>query len=140
SVSDESFNEIEVLKFIDTAGCGFQEEWNEETLSYANQGELNLVKLVLEQKVSIIQSEISVGIIAPYKNQVTEMKMQLEETILSLPENIHCNVQTIDSFQGQERDVMIISLVRSNEKCEIGFLKDYRRMNVALTRARKALI
>jgi len=140
SVSDEYFNEIAVLKFIDTAGCGFQEEWNEDTLSYANQGELNLVKMILEQKVSKIQNDISVGIIAPYKNQVSEMKIQLEESILSLPENIRCSVQTIDSFQGQERDVMIISLVRSNEKCEIGFLKDYRRMNVALTRAKKSLI
>jgi len=68
------------------------------------------------------------------------LKIQLEETIEALPKNIHCSVQTIDSFQGQERDVMIISLVRSNEKCEIGFLKDYRRMNVALTRAKKSLI
>lgn len=140
SVSDDAFETLEIIKFIDTAGCGFQEEWNEETLSYANPGEIKLVKMILEQKVAHIEEDISVGIIAPYKNQVTELKVQLEETIEALPKNIHCSVQTIDSFQGQERDVMIISLVRSNEKCEIGFLKDYRRMNVALTRAKKSLI
>jgi ATP-dependent RNA/DNA helicase IGHMBP2 len=140
SVSDGSLFGLDILKFIDTAGCGFQEEWNEDTLSYANSGEINLVKMLLEQKIAHVQEDISVGIIAPYKNQVTELKIQLEESIQALPENIQCSVQTIDSFQGQERDVMIISLVRSNEKCEIGFLKDYRRMNVALTRAKKSLL
>ena len=74
----------------------------------------------------------SIGIISPYKKQVIE----IQESIIELKQDI----ETIDSFQGQERDIIFISLCRSNENGEIGFLKDYRRMNVAMTRAKLKLI
>ena len=80
----------------------------------------------------------STGIISPYRAQVIYMKKQVaeDEKLAALP----LSINTIDAFQGQERDLIYISLVRSNGKGEIGFLKDYRRMNVAMTRARKKLI
>jgi superfamily I DNA and/or RNA helicase len=83
--------------------------------------------------------DFSVGIISPYKEQVqliTEMIAEDEE--LKLHTNI--KVKTIDGFQGQEKDIIYISLVRSNSRGEIGFLADTRRMNVALTRARKKMV
>ena len=80
----------------------------------------------------------SIGIISPYREQVILMQKEIaeDEQLVSLP----LSINTIDGFQGQERDVIYISLVRSNSKGEIGFLNDFRRMNVAMTRARKALI
>jgi superfamily I DNA and/or RNA helicase len=77
--------------------------------------------------------EGSVGVISPYRAQTELLKKKLRE----LPS---VGVNTVDAFQGQERDVIYISLVRSNDRQEIGFLKDYRRMNVAMTRARKKLV
>lgn len=86
-------------------------------------------------------TEISVGVISPYKAQVN----LLQENFKDVDEEfdgckLQLSVNTIDSFQGQERDVIYISLVRSNEKGEIGFLSDTRRMNVAMTRARKKMV
>ena len=80
----------------------------------------------------------SIGIISPYKEQAVYMRNKIEED--SLLEGTFFSVNTIDSFQGQERDIIYISLVRSNDKGEVGFLKDYRRMNVAMTRAKKKLV
>jgi len=117
---------FEPIEFIDTAGCGFEEVKDELTNGIRNPEEANiLVKRLAEIKMDAI----SIGVISPYRHQVDELK-----TIYSF------NVNTIDSFQGQERDVIFISLVRSNNQNEIGFLKDYRRMNVAITRAKKKLI
>ena len=80
----------------------------------------------------------SVAIISPYREQVLHTQKVIEDDtgLAALP----LTINTIDGFQGQERDVVYISLVRSNGKGEIGFLKDYRRMNVAMTRARKKLV
>ena len=80
----------------------------------------------------------SIGIISPYREQVILMQKEIaeDEQLTLLP----LSINTIDGFQGQERDIIYISLVRSNSKGEIGFLNDFRRMNVAMTRARKALI
>ena len=140
AVANHQLSAFPVLRFIDTAGCGFQEEWNEETQSYANSGEMKLMELFLHKLLDSEMQDLSVGLIAPYKTQVESMKEHFRETLIEWNDKIKISIQTIDAFQGQERDVMIISLVRSNEKSEIGFLKDYRRMNVALTRARKSLI
>lgn len=140
SVAQHQLRNFPVLRFVDTAGCGFQEEWNEETQSYANSGEIKLMETFLNQLAQLVQEPISIGLIAPYKTQVEQMKEHFRDRIADWPEQWLLSIQTIDAFQGQERDVMLISLVRSNEKSEIGFLKDYRRMNVALTRARKSLI
>lgn len=124
-LENETFLPIE---FIDTAGCGFDEK-KDESGGISNLGELDMVqKRLAESDVS----GISIGIISPYRKQVQLLKETLSN---------HVNdCQTIDSFQGQERDLIILSLVRSNEKGTIGFLADYRRMNVAMTRAKKKLI
>ncbi|MEM1122076.1 MAG: AAA domain-containing protein [Bacteroidota bacterium] len=128
--------------FIDTAGCGFEEKINPEFQSRYNPDEfqilcehLYLLIAAYEEK----QIELpSIGIISPYREQVIFMKnFVVEDEKLS---KISLSINTIDAFQGQERDLIYISLVRSNGKGEIGFLKDYRRMNVAMTRARKKLI
>lgn len=128
------------IQFIDTAGAGFEEGVNEETLSTFNKDESEFVLKYLQQYKDLVEgngvnwSSLSIGIIAPYRAQVDQLKEQMEGFEGNL------RISTIDGFQGQERDVIIISLVRSNSKSSIGFLKDYRRMNVALTRAKKKLV
>ena len=91
----------------------------------------------LSSNISLHQS---IGIIAPYKAQIEKIRHLVMNTpaLDNVRENI--SVNTVDAFQGQERDVIYISLTRSNEKNEIGFLKEYRRMNVAMTRARTKLV
>ncbi len=130
------------VTFIDTAGCGFEEKVNPEFKSRYNPDEFQMLCEHLYLMVDAYQKQEmdlpSIGIISPYREQVIYMKKQIAEdeklTALSF------SINTIDAFQGQERDVIYISLVRSNGKGEIGFLKDYRRMNVAMTRARKKLV
>jgi len=129
------------IEFIDTAGTGFDENLDSETLSRYNKGE---VDIFLEHLYQVIEKVIdfdlfSVGIISPYKEQTRLIKRTIEEDS-KLFELQNLDVDTIDSFQGQERDIIYILLVRSNTKGEIGFLSDYRRMNVAMTRAKKKLI
>lgn len=127
------------LTFIDTAGSGFEESLNPDTLSTENKDEAAFAIKYLQNlqynlsMQGILPQEYSVGIISPYRAQVELLKeLWTSDEILK--------ISTIDGFQGQERDLIIISLVRSNPKSEIGFLSDYRRMNVALTRARKKLV
>ena len=123
--------------FIDTAGCGFAEKVKKETLSIYNEEEADLLIKYLSSNISLHQS---IGIIAPYKAQIEKIRHLVMNTpaLDNVRENI--SVNTVDAFQGQERDVIYISLTRSNEKNEIGFLKEYRRMNVAMTRARTKLV
>ncbi len=133
------------VELIDTAGCSFDEVQNTETLSLCNPGEAEVVfkhlNLLLEQYVhSYPEQKISVGIISPYKEQIELLTEKLKEYDYSEKPVPHVSVKTIDGFQGEERDVIYISLVRSNANSEIGFLSDIRRMNVALTRARKKLV
>lgn len=117
------------LLFIDTAGRGFDEEREDESSSYFNTGEAELAKQLAER---LSATGASVGLLSPYAGQVQKLR--------ELCEDLPLEVNTIDGFQGREKDVIIVSLVRSNERQEIGFLSDVRRMNVALTRARKVLI
>ena len=124
------------IEFIDTAGCSFDEELNEESRSFHNTGERDILQKHLDQLLLETQVD-TVGVISPYKQQVRQLEEQLGEEFLS---SYPVTVNTIDSFQGQERDVIYISMVRSNDKPEIGFLNDYRRMNVAMTRAKKKLV
>jgi superfamily I DNA and/or RNA helicase len=114
--------------FFDTAGAGFEEEPGEDGSSLINQGEVEVIQKLLEKEGSSLKD---VAIISPYSAQVTLIGENIDRSM---------RVSTIDSFQGQERSVIIISLVRSNDKGIIGFLKDYRRMNVAMTRAKDKLI
>ena len=83
---------------------------------------------------------IDFGIISPYKAQVRLLRQLLKRDSFLKPFRRHISVNTVDAFQGQERDVMILSMVRANEKGQIGFLADQRRMNVAITRARYKVI
>lgn len=125
-------NPFPVIEFIDTAGCGYNEEQVAESTGMLNKEEAALLKKHLEELQSI-DLGMSIGIISPYRKQV---ELLMEE--ISPQKEITIN--TIDSFQGQEREVIYISLVRSNNEGNIGFLKDYRRMNVAMTRAKKKLV
>ena len=126
---------------VDTAGCSFDEKNIADRSGIFNPEEATLVQKLWQQ----LRDEwpknqpLSVGIISPYRAQVEYLK-EMFEADKNIPANIHLGVNTIDGFQGQERDVIFISLVRSNARQEIGFLSDYRRMNVAMTRARKKLV
>ena len=126
--------------FIDTAGCGFEEKVNEAFQSRYNPDEFQILCEHLYQLVEAFgeQTVPDIALISPYREQVIHMKelSKADPQLNILP----LTINTIDGFQGQEREVVYISLVRSNEKGEIGFLKDYRRMNVAMTRAKKQLI
>ncbi|MCF8247759.1 MAG: AAA family ATPase [Saprospiraceae bacterium] len=126
--------------FIDTAGTGFEEQFNEKSQSRYNPDEFQLLCEHLYQLISGHDDKDlpSIALISPYKEQVMHMQDTVAED--SRLRDIALDINTIDGFQGQERDVVYISLVRSNPKCEIGFLNDYRRMNVAMTRARKLLV
>ncbi|HEU4717140.1 MAG TPA: AAA domain-containing protein [Bacteroidia bacterium] len=132
------------VDFIDTAGCGFSEEQNPESLSYSNPEEANLLlrylERVLDQYEKMPDDSLRIGIIAPYRQQTEWLAQQLEEREWKKNSRHAFSVRTVDGFQGQERDIIAISLTRSNDNGEIGFLADTRRMNVALTRAKKKLI
>lgn len=144
SVAEHKLEELEnynntPVEYIDTAGTGFNEEQSRESRSSENPGEKELLfkhlKTLLDDKKFDLNT--SIGIISPYKAQVLSMQEYLSEEELS---SYDVTINTIDSFQGQERDVIYISLVRSNEDGSIGFLSDLRRMNVAMTRAKKKLV
>ena len=146
-----SFDKNEILlntplDFIDTAGIGYNEIINPESLSIANPEEAQL--LIKHLKLLLVQysqsnkavNQISVGIISPYKEQVQYLTTQIALDPYFDNYRSQIAIKTVDGFQGQERDVIYISLVRSNDMKEIGFLNDIRRMNVALTRAKKKLV
>lgn len=125
------------LLFIDTAGAGYEEEFNTETQSISNPGEAAFLQTHWNVFLPEDTDMASVALISPYNEQVRMLTDQFEGESTG---NTKIRIRTIDSFQGQESDCVIISLVRSNERREIGFLRDYRRMNVAMTRARYQLI
>ena len=134
-----NFQDEKAVVFIDTAGCGFDEKKHSENLSSYNPEEFFILREHLYQFINVFPYEMpSIGIISPYREQVVTMQKYIEED--PILKDLNITISTIDGFQGQERDVIYISLVRSNEKKEIGFLSDYRRMNVAMTRARMKLI
>ncbi len=128
------------VEFIDTAGTGFEETTDESGITKANKDEIRLIFEHFHQLVKALPEgeQPSVALIAPYRAQVRAMELEFSSE--SEWQDYPVSINTIDSFQGQERDVVYISLVRSNDSGQIGFLKDYRRMNVAMTRARKLLV
>jgi len=133
--------------YIDTAGCGFEETFNGISLSTSNDNEAKLLLDYVERIYTRLEAvcthqvwEFTVGIISPYKEQVLLLRQMMKNYELLMRYGTQISINTVDGFQGQERDIIAISLVRSNDRNEIGFLKDLRRMNVALTRARKKLI
>lgn len=134
------------VEFIDTAGCGYEEKQDAETLSRFNEEEAHLLIRLVERLVEEIgldawvEQSISMAIITPYRAQVDFLNKLKEGSALLEPLQKLVSINTVDAFQGQERDVIAISFVRSNQKGEVGFLGDLRRTNVAMTRARKKLI
>lgn len=134
------------IEFIDTAGCGYMETQDPETLSRFNEEEAHLLIRLTEKLIEEIgpelwlQEGITMGIITPYRSQVDLLHKLAEQSALLEPLHKLVTINTVDAFQGQERDVIAISFVRSDEKSEVGFLSDIRRTNVAMTRARKKLI
>jgi superfamily I DNA and/or RNA helicase len=134
------------VEFIDTAGCSYNEEQDPETLSRMNKEEAALLIRLVERLIDQIGIEnwqhqkITLGIITPYRAQVDYLHSLAEGSAQLEPLHKLISINTVDAFQGQERDVIAISFVRSNEKGEVGFLSDIRRTNVAMTRAKKKLI
>lgn len=134
------------VTFIDTAGCGYQEKQDPETLSRMNEEEAALLMQQVETLIEDIgvtawqEEQISMGIIAPYRAQVDQLHKLAEASAILEPLARFITINTVDAFQGQERDVIVIGFVRSNDRGEVGFLGDIRRTNVAMTRARKRLI
>mgnify|MGYP004602801485 FL=1 len=124
----------------------FKEQFVGESFGRINKAEAELTLLTLAEyftkigKRRILEERIDVGIISPYRAQVQYLKKLIKKYEFFKPYRRLISVNTVDGFQGQERDVILISLVRSNDEGQIGFLKDLRRMNVAMTRARMKLI
>lgn len=135
--ASKTLRDLQVVSFIDTAGTGFEEKQNPERKSYYNEGEFFILREhLLAHREQLMGAEI--GVISPYAEQVKYLTQSLEEETELTDFNIEVN--TIDGFQGQEKDVIYISLVRSNDRGEIGFLADERRLNVAMTRARMSMV
>ncbi|MFZ1750036.1 MAG: AAA domain-containing protein, partial [Saprospiraceae bacterium] len=130
-------NDHHPLVFIDTAGCGFEEVMNDQQRSFANHGEFFIIREHILAHLEKL-SGASIAIISPYAEQIRYIRQQYTEDQQLVTLDIDIN--SIDGFQGQEKEVVYISLVRSNDQGEIGFLKDERRLNVAMTRAMKKLV
>ncbi|MFT4019205.1 MAG: AAA domain-containing protein [Agriterribacter sp.] len=134
----------EPLHFIDTAGCGFEEKT--EGTSISNPEEAAFLFKHLSQLVNALaqyytlENFPTIGVISPYRQQIVLLQEQMQHAAHLKDYANKITVNTIDSFQGQERDIIYISMTRSNADSKIGFLSDIRRMNVAMTRARKKLV
>jgi len=146
SVKKHQIHDESPIEFIDTAGCGYFEEQDTETLSRYNKEEAILLIRVIESLIERIGISLwlnesdTIGIITPYSAQVELLLKLADQSSLLHEISSLITINTVDAFQGQERDIIALSLVRSNEKAEVGFLSDIRRTNVAITRARKKLI
>lgn len=151
-ISDESVKHRGILDFddpiewIDTADIDAKEEFIGESFGRINKQEALLTLAVLELyfekigKQRILEERIDVGVISPYRAQVQYLRQMVKKEPFFKPYRSLISINTVDGFQGQERDIILISLVRNNPKGDIGFLRDLRRMNVAITRARMKLI
>ena len=131
----------ESVVFIDTAGTGFEEKLHPQFKSRYNDGELGILVehlLLLQGGIPPEEELPRIAVISPYREQVIRAQDLLDDTPSLAGLDIAIN--TVDGFQGRERAVVYLSLVRSNTRSEIGFLSDYRRMNVALTRAKLQLV
>ena len=134
------------MMWIDTSEVEGKEEFAGESFGRINRAEAGLTLSVLEEyftkigRQRILDERIDVGIISPYRAQVQLLRKLIRKKEFFKPYRGLISVNTVDGFQGQERDIIVISLVRANADGQIGFLSDLRRMNVAITRARMKLI
>ena len=115
--------------FVDTSPISAREIQKKSSKSFYNPAEIRIVKKIVDELFSMGLSDENIGVISPYDDQVRMLK-----------ETLSCEVKSVDGFQGREKDVIVISFVRSNDYGEIGFLRDYRRLNVAITRAKRLLV
>lgn len=132
-VADNDFTRAPML-FLDTSGAGHEETAEEETSSRLNVGEADLVVAFVKRLLAAGVAAESIAVISPYSGQVRCLRDKLGELAPEI------EIDSVDGFQGREREVVVVSLVRSNSEGEIGFLSDVRRTNVAFTRARRKLI
>ncbi|HEX8607926.1 MAG TPA: AAA domain-containing protein [Pedobacter sp.] len=138
------FSNDKPLLFIDTAGRGFEEK--QEGTSVVNPDEATFLLTHLADYTAILRTHYDlvdfpkIGIIAPYQEQVKVLRAGLATSAIAEELWEKITIHTVDSFQGQERDVIYLSLTRSNDEQVIGFLSDIRRMNVAMTRAKSKLV
>ena len=145
---DKRFAHDLPVEFLDTAGLGFLEITIPESRSTANPEEADLLLKRLAQLVESYDpiahqpQLLTIGVIAPYRAQINYLKDAIEEheALNGFLQQRSLSVGTVDAFQGQERDIIAVSLTRSNNDGEIGFLSDIRRMNVGMTRARRKLL
>ncbi|MCI7400615.1 MAG: AAA domain-containing protein [Prevotella sp.] len=134
------------IEWKDTSADTSHEQFVGDNFGRINKEEAQLTLLTLAEyfvrigRQRIIDERIDVGIISPYRAQVQYLRHLIKKTDFYKPFRKIIAVNTVDGFQGQERDIIVISMVRSNEEGQIGFLRDLRRMNVAITRARMKLI
>ena len=134
------------IVWIDTDGMDMKEEFVGENYGRINKGEAQLTLETLHNyferigRQRMLDERLDVGIISPYRAQVQYLRRQIRHDDYFKPFRNAIAVNTVDGFQGQERDIIVISLVRANDDGQIGFLRDLRRMNVAITRARMKLI
>jgi hypothetical protein len=123
------------LEVVDTSGRGFEEATPEGSDSRLNEGEAELVAAEVERVLALGVLPADVAVIAPYDAQVQRLRQLLAARL-----DLGLEVDTVDGFQGREKEAVVVSLVRANDAGEVGFLSDVRRMNVALTRARRKLV
>ena len=135
------------IDWIDTPeNLEFQEQQAGDGVSRQNPAEAELTLQSLKDyflkigKDRILYEQIDVGIISPYRGQVSLLRRMLRRDSYWKPFRHLITINTIDGFQGQERDVIVISMVRNNEDGDVGFLRELRRMNVAITRARMKIL
>ena len=134
------------MVWVDTSELGEREQFVGESFGRINKAEAELTLKTLQDyftkigKSRILEEQIDVGVISPYRAQVQYLRSLVKKRDFFKPYRRLITINTVDGFQGQERDVILISLVRSNDEGQIGFLRDLRRMNVAITRARMKLI
>ena len=146
SSSASSSNSSSATASYQNSDLNFKEQFVGESFGRINKAEAELTLLTLAEyftkigKQRVLSESIDVGIISPYRAQVQYLKKLIKKYEFFKPYRRLISVNRVDGFQGQERDVILISLVRSNDEGQIGFLKDLRRMNVAMTRARMKLI
>ena len=119
---------------VDTAGCDMAELTTQENISKANEGEAAIVYYHINELVENGVNVDDIAVVTPYNLQVELMRTNMREKYPSL------EIKSVDGYQGREKEVVVLSLVRSNQRKEVGFLGETRRLNVAVTRARRQLI
>lgn len=137
---------VNLADYSENSENSFKETFIGESFGRINKEEAELTLSTLQQyferigKQRLLDERIDVGIISPYRAQVQYLRRLLMKREFFKPFRRQISINTVDGFQGQERDIILISMVRSNEEGQIGFLRDLRRMNVAITRARMKVI